>query len=361
MAIRDVEWDACVLEPRHDRDLEAYMRRELGAVPSAVPYFSVSPWIVRAMTTMSYYGAPLVHIDHALAGLVGLVVSQDNSCRYCFGVQRTLMRVHGLPGARIRQIEHDFLEAEIEPRTKAALDFARRVSRAAPLVSGADAAPLLEHGFSPVAIKELAFQAGYNVFMNRLMTVPAIPVASVERAAQHWALGWVAPFARLAMRRRWRPGGVTVLPPGFASGPWSPIVRALDGLPAARVLRTSIDEALASEVLPRRAKALIFAVVARGLDCGWGCEEATRLLEETGLTPDQIESILMHLGSPDLDPVESAIVPFARGTIRGRPVQLQQQGRALFQRLRPEQVAEAIGTSALANAICRLGVVTQLG
>jgi alkylhydroperoxidase family enzyme len=197
--------------------------------------------------------------------------------------------------------------------------------------------------------------------MNRLMTVPAIPVASVERVAQHWALGWVAPFARLVMRRRWRRGGVTVLPVGLANGPWSAIVRALDGLPAARGLRSSIDEALASEVLPRRAKALVFAVVARGLDCGWACEEAMRLLEETGLTPGQIESILMHLGSAELDPVESAIVTFARGTIRGRPMQLQQHCRALFQQLRPEQVAEAIGTSALANAICRLGVVTQLG
>ena len=360
MMLHDVEWDACVLEPRHDRELESYVRRELGSVPSAVPYFTASPWLVRSMASLSYYGAPLVYIDYPLADLVGLVVSQDNSCRYCYGVQRTVMRVHGLPEARIRQIEQNFLEAEIDPRTRLALDFARRISRAAPLVTANDADALRAAGWETQAIKELAYQSAYNVFMNRLMTTAAIPIASVERVAEHWALGWLAPVVRLLMRRRWRRGAVAALSPEQRGGPWSYLVCALDGLTAARALRTAIDQMWESPLLSQRAKALVFAVVARGLDSSVGEREAKCLLEATGLSASEIEPILTHLGSPALDPVEAAIVPFARGTIRGRPAQLQQRTRALLERLRPEQIVETVGVCALANALCRLDVVTQL-
>ncbi|MEX2208808.1 MAG: hypothetical protein WEF50_21540 [Myxococcota bacterium] len=360
MTLRDVEWDACVLQPRHDRELEAYVRQQVGAVPSAVPYFTASPWIVRSMASLSYFGAPLVEIDYTLADLVGLVVSQDNSCRYCYGMQRTVMRVHGMPEARIRQIEQNFLEAEIDPSTKLALDFARRISRASPLVTASDADALREAGWRTRAIKELAFQAAHNVFMNRLMTAPAIPIAAVERTADHWALGWVAPFMKLVMRRRWRMSAAAKLRPEQKTGPFAYLSNALDGLPAAAALRTALDAMWESPLLSRRAKALVFAVIARGLGCPLGEREARRLLESTELAPEAIDSILTHLGGAELDPIEAAIVPFARATIRARPAQLQQRTRALLERLRPEVVVETVGVCALANNLGRLGVVAQL-
>jgi AhpD family alkylhydroperoxidase len=360
MTLRDVEWDACVFEPRHDRELEEFVRNQVGAVPSAVPYFTASPWIVRSMASLSYFGAPLVHIDYTLADLVGLVVSQDNSCRYCYGMQRTVMRVHGMPEKQIREIEQNFLEAEIDPRTKLALDFARRISRASPLVGASDAAALRAAGWHTLAIKELAFQSANNVFMNRLMTAPAIPIAGVERQAEHWALGWVAPFARLVMRRRWRTSAAARLRPEQKSGPFAYLSNALDGLPAAAALRKAIDEMWESTLLSRRAKALLLAVVARGLGCPLAEREARALLEATDLPADAIEPILTHLGGTELDPVEAAIVPFARATVRARPAQLQQRTRALLERLPPERVIETVGVCALANKLGRLGVVAQL-
>ena len=138
-------------------------------------------------------------------------------------------------------------------------------------------------------------------------------------------------------------------------------MRALDGLSAARALREVLDAAFASPVLSPRAKWLVFAIVARGLGCEQAGREAARALAELGLPEAKLEPILQHLRSPELDPIESALVPFARGTIRGRPLQLQQHGRALVERLEPEQIVEAIGVAALANVVGRLGVVTQLG
>ena len=183
MTLADVEWDACVLEPQHDRELEAYVRRALGAVPSAVPYFTASPWIVRSMATLSYFGSPLVHIDYALADLVGLVVSQDNSCRYCYGMQRIVMRVHGMPEARIRADRAELPRSGDRPAHEARARLRAPRSRAPRRsVDGrATHDALLAAGWEPLAIVELAYQAAYNVFMNRLMTTAAIPVAPVER------------------------------------------------------------------------------------------------------------------------------------------------------------------------------------
>lgn len=360
--LANVEWDACVLEPRRDRELEAYVRKGFGTVPSAVGYFAPVPWVVRAMTDMSPSRAPLLHVDGVLADLVGMVVSQDNSCRYCFGVQRVMLRVHGLPESRIRKLEQGFIDAEIDPRAKSALDFARRLSRASPLASASDTAALRAAGWSTAGIRELAFHAVYNVFMNRLMTTAAIPFEPVENMAEMWGLRLLAPLMRFGNRRRVRRAlrDSEYLPPASVRGPWSYLVAPLEGLPSGRALRESLDAALASDVLPKRAKALIFAVIARGLDDSAGTREAGELLAQCGLAPESAEPILTHLGSPELAPLENALVPFARGTIRGRPVQLQQRMRALVDTLSPEQLVEAVGVSALANAVIRLGVVAEV-
>ncbi len=361
-ALSDVEWDACFLEPRRDRDLEAHVRRGMGTVPSSVAYFTPAPWIVHSMTQLSPFGAPPLHVDSMLADLIGLVVSQDNSCRYCFGVQRLMLRVHGLPEERIHHLEQGFLDAEIDPRSKTALDFARRLSRAAPLSQATDTSALREAGWTTEAIRELAFHAAYNVYTNRLMTIAAIPYAPVEGLADSWLVRVVTPALRIMMGRRERRARarMAMLAPERARGPWAYLVGALDGLTCARSLRETLDAAFASPILTKRAKALVFAVVARGLDDAPSAREASDLLAESGLPPERAEPILTHLGSAELDPVENALVPFARGTIRGRPMQLQQHTRALRDVVSREQLVEAIGVTALANAVTRLSVVTEV-
>ena len=362
MSLATVEWDTCVLEPHPDRELEAYVRRGFGTVPSSVAYFTQAPWIVHAMLSMSRVASPLAHVDQQLAEVIGLVVSQDNSCRYCYGVQRLMLRVFGVAEARIQRLEQGLLDAEIDPRAKAALDFARRLSRAAPLVSGGDADGLLATGWSPTGIRELAFESSFHVFMNRLMTVPAIPYAPAERLGDIPGLRWFGPLIRFSVMRRIRRARARSCRCHRAIRGTVRVSRARAGWARrARALRETLNAAFASTPPSRRAKGLVFAVVARGLDRPQASRESAGLLAGEGLPEAKLETILQHLGSPELDPIESALVPFARGTIRGRPVQLQQHARALRERLMPEQVVEAIGVAALANVVGRLGVVTQLG
>jgi alkylhydroperoxidase family enzyme len=355
--LQDVEWEACLLEPHRDRALERQVRRELGGLPFGVPYFAASPWIVHSLVAMSSHRVRLVYVDLALADVVGLVVSQDNSCRFCYATQRMLMRLQGLSEARIRQLEGDLLKARLAPRERVALEFARTISRASPLAGDGDKDGLRAAGWPEAAIRELAFLAAAHVYFNRIHTLPAIPPERGERFASHWSLPFLAPLVGRLLRARFARGQVEPLPEDMRNGPYSYLVLALDGLPAARALRRLLDDAWASPLLAHRTKALIFAVIARGLGCAFSEQEASRLLREDGLSAEEIATILDHLGSPALNPMDAAIVPFARETIRCRPIEIQRRARALREKMPAGAFLEVLGVAALANAVCRLGVV----
>lgn len=355
--LQDVEWEVCLLEPHHDTELERSARREMGIfVPPIFPYFEPCPWAARALLALTQHRVLLVHMDFALTDLVGLVVSQDNSCRFCYAAQRALLRAQGLSQARIRQLEDDMLAAQSDPRDRAALEFAKRVSRCSPRPSQADRARLREAGWDGEGIAELAFVAAANVFMNRVATIPALPCERAERIAEHWLLGLLAPLTKRVIRSRRRRAPRVPLPAEMRAGPYAELVLRLDGLPAARALRRVLDEAWGSPLLPARSKGLVFAVVARGLGCPRSEAEAKRLLAVEGLAADEVERVLTHLGSPALDPLEAAVVPFARETIRYLPVQVQRRARELFERLDHRQFIELVGIASLANAVCRLWI-----
>ncbi len=353
-ALQDVEWEACLLEPSRDPALEQLVRQEMGVIPPIVPYFEVCPWIVRSLMAINQYRVRLVHVSFGLADLIGLVVSQENSCRFCYATQRVLLRAQGLPERRIRQLEDDFVAAQLDDRERAALDFARRISRCSPCPSGVDRARLRQAGWSEEAIKELAFVATAHVFFNCVATIPALPVQRIERLSRTWLLNLFAPFLGRRLRARQLRGDRQPLPAQATLGPYAGLVQALDGLPAALALRGVLDEAWRSPLVAPRAKALVFAVVARGVGCSRSETEARRRLEATGMAAREVGETLAHLGSGALDPLEALVVPFARETVRYRPVQVQRRARQLAPALAPAQLVELIGVTALANAVCRL-------
>jgi AhpD family alkylhydroperoxidase len=358
MMLQEVEWEACLLEPRRDRAFERDVRRESGIAPPMLAYFASCPWVARSIAAFNEYGMGLVELDFGLADLIGLVVAQDNSCRYCYATQRALLRAQGHPERRIRQIEGDLLAAQLDPRGRAALDFAHRISRCSPSPTAIDRAHLRELGWTQAGIRELALVAAVNVYLNRVATIPALPVQRIERLAQHWILGVASPVLRRLLRARQRRGG-EALSPEECQGPYAPLFERLGSTPAARPLRRMLDDAWTSTLLPRRAKGLAFAVVARGLGCALAEREAVRLLAADGTSGDEVERALSHLGASEGDTIEAAIVRFARETIRYRPAQLQRRARDLASRLDVPSFVELIGISSLANAVSRLWIALE--
>jgi AhpD family alkylhydroperoxidase len=356
-ALQEVEWEDCLLEPRHDPELERAVRKRVGVVPPALPYLTPCPWLAHSVYMINLHDSKLVHASFELSDLVFLAVSQDNSCRYCYAAQRAFLRLQGYPEDRIRRLEQDFFAAELDEHDRLAIDFAKSLSRANPLPSKADLKLLREAGFGEEEIKEVAFIATYTVFANRVTTLPAIPADGVEELASRWWVRLLGPLLARRLRRGKRRGSPEFLGAEQRVGPYSYLVLALDGLPLAQVLRGLLDAAWVSPILAPRAKALVFAVVARGLGATLAEHESVRLLGDGGLDGDRIEEILSQLASPILDPIEGAVLPLARESIRYRPSHIQRRAREVRQKLSVEQFVELVGITALANMVCRMETI----
>jgi AhpD family alkylhydroperoxidase len=357
--IEATEWEECVLEPRRNPEVERFLRKNLGASPPGMQGFAECPWLLQFFIGVNFRKAMLAHTSFELADLIGLVVSQDNSCRYCFAEQRILLRASGMSETQIRRLEQDLATAELSERELLALEFARRLSRSNPLPSSGDRKALVAAGFSEDAVKELSVVAAVLVAANRIVTLPALPPEAMERYPDRWRMKLLGPLVRRVVQSRRKKGRPESLAVGLRSGPFSTLILGLDGLPLARALREIVDEAWSSPILTPRTKALIVAVVARGIGAVASEAEARRLLAEAGLESSELDEVLAHLASPKLDRIEALCVPFARETIRYRPAQIQRRAKEVREQLSDPQFLELVGIAALANMLCRLEIVAD--
>jgi alkylhydroperoxidase family enzyme len=352
--LASMEWETSLLPagpvPPPLRD---EVRRLVGTVPAWVAHVAPVPWLVRGLVRMQ--SKPVAFSPPALCDLIALAVSQDNSCRYCFGIQRTIMRVLGYREAQLERLERDHHLADLTPAERAALAFARKISRASPRVSPAERDELAAAGYTPLGVAEIAFVAAATVFANRGATLLALPPEPFEKFVERPLGRLLRPLLARKLRARPRRPEPLALP---NDGPCAAVVRVLDGSPAATVLRQTIDEAWASPVLPRRTKALLLAVIGRALGCTHAETEATGILAADGLGASEIEDVLATLSSPRLDGRERRLVPFARDTARyDHTVPIQRRMREAAEGLRPAEILEAVGVMALANTVCRLSVL----
>jgi AhpD family alkylhydroperoxidase len=349
----NVSWDQCLLDPAPDRQAELALRRETGAAPGWIRYFLSCPWLPRAAIRLGIDNGLLVHVDFPTVDLIALVVSQENSCRYCYAVTRMALRVLGMSEERMQQLEQRLASGELEPKAAAAVRFGRRMTRAAPLVTPQDLEPLRVAGYSDAEIREIAFSVACIAFFNRLSTIPALPPHSWEQLADRWFMRLFRPlYARTV--RGWRKRGQPVSFARPPEGPFAGLLLQFEGSPIGPVLASALDDLWASPILSRHCKALMFAVIGHGLGSQSSRDEVACVLEAEGVAAADAERVLAHLGGPGLDGDESALLAFARDTIWYEPIQIQRRARELRERLSAAQFVEALGVVALANSLCRL-------
>jgi AhpD family alkylhydroperoxidase len=352
------EWEACVLEPARDAAVESMARRAYGMVPPNLRYLAHAPWVARANVTLSPSHGLLVELDYDLEELVSMVVSQENSCRFCFAISRYLLRVHGMSEARIAELQARLSQGTLDARTNAAVAYARGMSRSQPLVGAAERRMLREAGLPDGEVRELAYVVAYISFANRITTIPAIPPHEVEQLPDRWFFPLLRPLmAKMSARHRRR--GQRMAPQPARSGPYAGLIAALGDSPIAGALAQVLDDMWQSALLTRRCKALLIAVVATGLGCQRTVDEVREVLREEGLSDDAAARALAHLQAPELDAIENQLLPFARDTIWYQPAPVQRRARELGARLTPAQMVEAFGVLSLANALCRLAPAVQ--
>jgi AhpD family alkylhydroperoxidase len=355
-SLEDVAWEPCLLEPTRDAALESYVRKKLGVPHPAIRYFVALPWLTHALVDLHPEYGLLMRLDLALGDLIQLVVSQENSCRYCYAAVRSMLRIQGMSEDRIRRVEGNLTRTDLPPREAAALTFARALSRSTPAAASVAKQALLDTGVDVSEMKEIAFVAASINFMNRASTAPAIPPYGVERLPSQFHVRLLRPLIARLLRRTRSQGQPTPLDSGL-SYPYAGLVESFAGSPIAPALAKALAEMWASPVLTRRCKLLLFAVIARGLGCGACASEAARALLKDGFSEDALTKVLTHLDAPELDPIERLLVPFARETIWYEPAPLQRRARGVRDQLSPTQFLEAIGVLSLANGLCRLGAI----
>lgn len=351
-----VAWEPSLIEPSPDRTLEAYARRKQGMPNPLVRYFAAVPWLARALVDLHPEYGLLMHLEQRVADLVSLVVSQENSCRFCYAAVRVMLWSQGMSLARIQHVEHDLTRADLPPRTVAALTFARSQSRSGPAAAREAREAIRRAGFSADEMKEIAFVVGITDFANRATTITAVPVRQFERMPERLHMRLLRPLVGRLMRARHARGRPTPLE-RVPSYPYVALVKAYAGSPIAPALGRTLEEMWASPLLTRRCKLLMLAVIARGLGCDVCSLEVGETLKAEGLTPATVGQVLTHLDAPELDAVERLLVAFARETIWYEPAPMQRRARALREHLSSAQVLEAIGVAAVANGLCRMGAM----
>ena len=357
-ALEHVAWEACLLDPRRDRALESYARRKMGMPVPSIRYFTSVPWLARALIDLHPEYGLLMHLDQHTADVLTLVVSQENSCRFCYAAQRALLWAQGMSEARIQRVEHNLSRADLVPRTVAAIAFGRSQSRVGPAGAQEALQALRRAGFSDDEMKEIAFTVATTDFLNRAFSIPAIPALPLEQMPEQVHMRLLRPLINSVLQRHRFRGRATPLE-RLPSYPYVRLVKAYAGSPIAPALGQTIEGMWASPHLTRRCKLLMLAVVARGLGCQVCAFEVSEALQREGLHEPTLTQVLTHLDAPDLDVLERLLVRFARDTIWFEPAALQRRTRGLRDYLSGPQLLEAIGVASLANGLCRLGATVM--
>lgn len=356
----EIEWEPCLLTQHPAPELERRFERATGRPGQLMRYFGGSKWTADTMLRISVQVTTTVDIDPETVDQAGLVVSQDNSCRFCFGVQRAFLRVLGMSEKRINRLEQDLLTGDFTARERAALDFARRISQSKPLTNTNDIRAMRENGFSDDQIVEFAGLVGVHLFLNRMSTFVALPPQRLEKMPDSTLVRVLRPLLAIKFRRMRHRAKATALLQVEKTGPLSAFVNALDGLPLAHDLRIIIDRLWSASSLPPRTVTVLFAIVARALGSQRCEQEARSMLATYEFSSGDVDQILTHLASPALSALESVLVPLARETVWYEPTTIQRHCAEIQSELSAEQFLDFCGTVSLFNMLCRLGVIVDI-
>ncbi len=323
---------------------------DLGSTPD--PQERLSPWMAAGVAALSErervsWAAP------ALVNVAYFVACQENECRFCYGMTRTLMKIWGYSERQIQDLEHE--AALADGVTRQVVEFSRKLAKSNPSPARKDYEALLEKGLSAGAISEIAACVAKACFSNRLSTFLALAPDRLEKVPDTF-------FGRISglfIRRSTWPRRVPP-PEGLRNeGPYASIIAVAGASPLAEWLRGLTDGWLASEAIPHRSKAIMMAVIARQLGSDLCEAEARANIVAAGLPEQDADTILSTLSSPRLTTVETRLLRWTRETVWYEPRVIQESTRRLLGDVGERETVEAIGSAALCNSLARLSLVKQ--
>ena len=339
--LNEIEWEMPLLTRRADisREAEALQR--------------MSPWLAKAVSSL----ADPDRISHAPFHLMGIsyfVASQENACRYCYGMARAVMKIMGFKEKQIQDLEHEASLAD--GLTRLVVEFARKLARSNPSPARKDQEALVAAGLSHEASCEIAANVVKACFANRIATFLALPPNEAVERLPDGLFGRIKGFffSRKYGSRRVPP------PAGFRNeGPCARIIEAAGRNPIAAWLRGLTDGWYASTRLPNRSKLLIMAVIARQLGSQLCEEEATEGLAREGFEAQETQTLLATLSGGRMTELEATLLRWTRETVWYEPRAIQASTRRLLAEVGERRALEALGCAAFSNSLARLALVRQ--
>ncbi len=352
-SVQEISWREPILPRVPDPAWEEVVRKRFGRVPDILYRVSRSPWLREAIMNWPWYKPQ--EVSQRYHDICGLITAQENSCRYCYGVARSYLRISGFGEKTIKKIERNAHLAELDEKERAFIQFCRNLSRSNPRPPKSDRKKLIELGYSPKAVAEMAFLIGNHCFINRVSTFISIPpMEYFENFSPNFITSLFLPLLKRRLRKyRWQESNVA---PQEVNA-FSSLIQAFEGIPAAKALNDALMGAMSSEVLSQDLKVLMFAVVARSLKCEFCQAESEEMAANLGFAPNEFEEALRTLDSPRLNEQERKILSWTRETIHYQIDPIQNSVAELSQELDEVVLLEAIGMAALANTAVRLAVL----
>jgi uncharacterized peroxidase-related enzyme len=106
--------------------------------------------------------------------MIAVAVSAENKCFYCLVAHGAAVRQLSGDPALGERIAFNYRTAAIEPRQRAMLDFAVKMTRASAEIEEADRQVLRDHGLTDRDIGDVASVAGFYNMSNRIASATAM-------------------------------------------------------------------------------------------------------------------------------------------------------------------------------------------
>ena len=155
--------------PGEVKELWALPLEKLGFVPNVLRVFALRP--EHLLKWWDYYD-DLLRGESGLTKtqreMIAVVVSSTNRCHYCIVSHSAALRKLTKDPALSDQIASDYTAADLEPRERAMLDFAVKLTTASSDTTDADVDTLREAGWTDEDIFDIAQVAAMFNFTNRL-------------------------------------------------------------------------------------------------------------------------------------------------------------------------------------------------
>ena len=111
-------------------------------------------------------------LSYDIKEAIALLISQENSCKMCVGVHKTIAKTLGLSEARIDQILEGIESIDTDEKEKALLHFCLRASKKDNYkMMQEDIDALKAYGYTDVQIIEAVAITGYFNYINTLSNV----------------------------------------------------------------------------------------------------------------------------------------------------------------------------------------------